>query len=200
MACSFSAFVRLIPSWTRWKTSRSADGERLRYSTGRGKEKGRSIDVRVCVYGSVGRGEAEGKGKYVLHVISFEANICLSSVGISARDARVAVEVVYHHTFLVFGHRSVQEIHDIPINQTRVFTLHKKGVIQPIYRGCESFLFLFLGGTVRDVTIPVHRRTFVYSLSAVFHRRTVSFRSRLVDLLRSQRRRVGRSSCGRANR
>ena len=47
---------------------------------------------------------------YVLHVISFEANICLSSVGISARDARVAVEVVYHHSFLVFGQRSAQEL------------------------------------------------------------------------------------------
>ena len=47
--------------------------------------------------------------QYVLHVISFEANIRLSLVGISARDARVAVEVVYHHSFLVFGQRSAQE-------------------------------------------------------------------------------------------
>lgn len=46
--------------------------------------------------------------KYVLQVINFEANICLPSFGISARDARVAVEVVYHHSFLVFGQRSVQ--------------------------------------------------------------------------------------------
>jgi hypothetical protein len=41
---------------------------------------------------------------YVLHVIFFEANIRLSFVGISARDARVAIEVVYHHVFFVFGH------------------------------------------------------------------------------------------------
>ena len=33
MACSFSAAVRLMPSWTRWKTSRSAAGERWWYST-----------------------------------------------------------------------------------------------------------------------------------------------------------------------
>jgi hypothetical protein len=58
-----------------------------------------------------GRG---GEIQYVLHVISFEENIRLSVVGISARDARVAVEVVYHHTFLVFGQRSV---HDGPISQ-----------------------------------------------------------------------------------
>src|SRR6266700_3703364 len=47
---------------------------------------------------------------------------------------------------------------------------------------------LFLGGTVSEVTIPVHQRTFVYSLSAVFHRRIISSRSRLVDRLRLQKR------------
>ena len=66
----------------------------------------------LYVYGSgwVGGGEIQ----YVLHVIGFEENTRLSFVGISAREARVAVEVVYHHTFLVFGQRSV---HDGPISQ-----------------------------------------------------------------------------------
>ena len=43
---------------------------------------------------------------HVLHVMSFWENICFSCVGISARDA-LAVEVVYHHNFFVFGQRSV---------------------------------------------------------------------------------------------
>jgi hypothetical protein len=78
------------------------------------RREGRSSDVRVYVYGSVCVGWEE---RYVLHVSSFEANTRLSLVGISARDARVAVEVVYHHSFLVFGQRSVQKNHDGPISQ-----------------------------------------------------------------------------------
>jgi hypothetical protein len=81
--------------------------------------------VRVYVYGSMrcvlGLG---GEIEYVLHVISLEENIRLSFVGISARDARVAVEVVYHHSFLVFGQRSV---HDGGQSvKRRVFTLYQK--------------------------------------------------------------------------
>jgi hypothetical protein len=165
------------------------------------RREGRSSNVRVHVYGSVCVGWEE---RYVLHVSSFDANICLSFVGISARDARVAVEVVYHHTFLVFGQRSVQEKYDGPISQDEFLLCTKR-------RGHTAYLsgerekemvceVVFLGATVSDVTIPVHQRTFVYSLSVVFHRHIISFRSRLVDLLRSQRRQVGRSSCGRVNR
>ena len=40
--------------------------------------------------------------------MSFCANIRFSKAGISARDARVAVEVVYHHDFFVLGQRSVK--------------------------------------------------------------------------------------------
>ena len=76
---------------------------------GAGEGEGRVSDVRVYVYGSVCAGGVGGEIQYVLHVISFELNIRFSFVGISARDARVAVEVVYHHNFLVFGQRSVQE-------------------------------------------------------------------------------------------
>ena len=73
------------------------------------RREGGSSDVRtLCLW--VGGGEIQ----YVLHVIGFEENTRLSFVGISAREARVAVEVVYHHTFLVFGQRSV---HDGPISQ-----------------------------------------------------------------------------------
>ncbi len=83
-----------MPSWTRWKTSRSAAGERLRYSTvgERGRVASGFLWLAICWE------------NYVLHVIFFEANIRLSSVGISARDVRVAIEVVYHHIFFVFGH------------------------------------------------------------------------------------------------
>jgi hypothetical protein len=91
-------------------------------------------------------------------------------------------------------------------------SVQKGGVIHPIYggkgeggrgkgerRGKREVLFL--DGTVSEETIiPVHQRTFVYSSSAVFHRRIDSSRSRLVDLLRLQRRQVGRSSCGRVSR
>ena len=45
--------------------------------------------------------------RHVLHVMSFWEKFCFSDVGISARDARVAVEVVYHHIFFVFGQRSL---------------------------------------------------------------------------------------------
>ena len=103
-----------------------------------------------------------GEIQYILHVSSFEANIRLSFVGISARDARVAAEVVYHHTFLVFEQRSV----DGPVSQDE-FSLctKKKKVIQPIYgEGGGSVRFSFLGGRVSDVIIiPAHQRTFVYS-------------------------------------
>jgi len=47
------------------------------------------------------------EGQHVLHVMSFCANVRFSNAGISARDARVAVEVVYHHDFFVRGQRSV---------------------------------------------------------------------------------------------
>jgi hypothetical protein len=47
--------------------------------------------------------------EYVLHVMSFWAKTRFSNGGISARDARVAVDVVYHHNFLVFGQRSVHD-------------------------------------------------------------------------------------------
>jgi hypothetical protein len=39
--------------------------------------------------------------------MSFWANVRFSDAGISARDERVEVEVVYHHIFFVFGQRSV---------------------------------------------------------------------------------------------
>lgn len=79
-----------------------------------GKEKGRRVERRqgLCLW--LGVCWVGGEIQYVLHVISFEENTCLSYDGISARDARVAVEVVYHHIFLVFGQRSV---HDGPISQ-----------------------------------------------------------------------------------
>jgi hypothetical protein len=48
-----------------------------------------------------------GGRRDVLHVMSFWEKTRLSWGGISARDTRVAVEVVYHHIFLVFGQRSV---------------------------------------------------------------------------------------------
>jgi hypothetical protein len=44
--------------------------------------------------------------RYALTVMSFFAKTSFSYVGISARDA-LAVEVVYHHCFFVFGQRSV---------------------------------------------------------------------------------------------
>lgn len=144
-----------------------------------------------------------GEIQYVLHVISFEENTCLSYDGISARDARVAVEVVYHHIFLVFGQRSV---HDGPISHEEFFHSGQKRRGHTAYllgergRERERKVLFFQGGTVSEVTIPVHQRTSVYSLSAVFHRRIVSSRSRPVDLSRLQRRRVGRNSCGRVNR
>jgi hypothetical protein len=161
-------------------------------------------DIRVCVYGSVSVcWEWKVEILYVLHVISLDENIRLSFVGISAREARVAVEVVYHHTFLVFGQRSV---HDRQIKvktnfhsvQTGSHTADLWGGKGRRERECE--VFLFLDGTVSEVTIPVHQRTFVYSLSAVSHQRIVSSRSRLVDPLRLQRQQVGRNSYGRANR
>jgi hypothetical protein len=93
---------------------------------------GRRRESRVRVMlGFMSRARCvSGGGRYVLHVISFEENICFSFVGISARDARVAVDVVYHHTFLVFGQRSVQENHDGPISQrvkTSFHSVQKKG-------------------------------------------------------------------------
>jgi hypothetical protein len=88
--------------------------------------------------------------------------------------------------------------------KTSFDSVQKGGVIQPIYgvigEEKREREVSFLGGTVSDVTIPAHQRTFVCSLSAVFHRRIVSSRNRLVDLLRLQRRQVGRSSCVRVNR
>jgi hypothetical protein len=60
--------------------------------------------------------------RHVLHVMSFWEKFCFSDVGISARDARVAVEVVYHHIFFVFGQRSVYGV--CIFNQTRVFESH----------------------------------------------------------------------------
>lgn len=80
----------------------------------RARRLGRGYGIQLC--GERGRGgrlsdvrDYVGRKRYVLQVISFDANIRLSFVGISARDARVAFEVVYHHTFLVFEQRSVQE-------------------------------------------------------------------------------------------
>jgi len=40
--------------------------------------------------------------------MSFWANVRFSCIGTSARDARVEVEVVYHHCFFVLGQRSVR--------------------------------------------------------------------------------------------
>ena len=54
IACSFSAVVRLTPSWTRWNTSRSAAGERLWYSTVGFVASG-ARRVCVCVWSGVGR-------------------------------------------------------------------------------------------------------------------------------------------------
>ena len=93
-----------MPSWTRWKTSRSAAGERPRYSTtvGRGeggKRGGRRVGWRQGLWAAM------CWERHVLHVMDFWANICFSYVGISVRDALV-VEVVYHHCFFVFGQRS----------------------------------------------------------------------------------------------
>jgi hypothetical protein len=90
-----------MPSWTRWKTSRSAAGERPRYSTtvGGGEEEAGGGSGGVNVYGLL------CVARHVLHVMDFWAKICFSYVGISVRDALV-VEVVYHHCFFVFGQRS----------------------------------------------------------------------------------------------
>ena len=63
-----------------------------------------------------------GRRRDVLHVMSFWEKFCFSDVGISARDARVAVEVVYHHIFFVFGQRSAYGV--CIFNQTRVFESH----------------------------------------------------------------------------
>ena len=68
----------------------------------------------VAVFDLVGAGGLQvfwgagmGGRRDVLHVMSFWEKTRLSWGGISARDTRVAVEVVYHHIFLVFGQRSV---------------------------------------------------------------------------------------------
>ena len=110
--------------------------------------------VRLYVYGSV----CAGRERCVLHVISFEANIRLSFVGISARDARVAVEVVYHHSFLVFEQRSVQESlmmgRSVKTNLSRTAYLWGKGKGKGRER--KSMRFFVLGDTVsgRDDTCP----------------------------------------------
>jgi hypothetical protein len=94
---------------------------------GEGRREGRVSDVvRIYVYGSVCVGDG-GEIEYVLHVISFEENIRLSFVGISARDARVAVEVVYHHSFLVFGQRSVHDGGQSVKDEFSLCTKKKKG-------------------------------------------------------------------------
>src|SRR5712671_4776083 len=48
--------------------------------------------------------------------------------------------------------------------------------------------------------VLVHRRTSVCSSGAASHRHIVSFRHHLLGLSRWQKRQVGHSSCGRANR
>ncbi len=96
-----------------------------------------------------------GKEIYVLHVIGFEANIRLSFAGISARDARVAVEVVYHHIFLVFGQRSVHETHVVNTRSFSLGTQKKKD--RTAYLWGKMSVMVFLGwwvARVSDRTCP----------------------------------------------
>ena len=147
----------------------------LRVEEGEGQV--RSSDIRVYVCGS--RCACWENKRYILHVIILEANIFLSFSGISARDARVAVEVVYHHTFLVFGQRSVQRIMDGPVS------------VKTSFRTVQNWV---------AYSLSVHQKTSVYLSGAVFHQRRLLYHIHLLDLLKPQRRLVGYSSCGRLNR